>query len=283
MRSYVTRYADALDWDHEGKFVLFDAFNTVTADNGVTIEFWRINMLDVDNELILPVFPAQPPEINIGDPSFAQTNDNFFTFERVDFDAGISEIWAADLFNGTANVVEPNGDSIGHPRYSPDDSELVFQRRVGAVETLCLIRLRDDKIRAASASTPYASGAQLPVWFTIGEEAPPEVPTSIGEEAQVLGSFALHPNAPNPFNQATVVWFSLPRAGAAKLTVYNLLGQEVAVLAAGPQAVGEHAVRWDGRDLRGRPATSGVYFYRLQMLGAGGQPVVLTRKMTLLR
>ena len=78
----------------------------------------------------------------------------------------------------------------------------------------------------------------MPVWFTIGEEAPPEVPTSIGEEAQVVGSFALHPNAPNPFNPATVVWFSLPRAGAAKLKVYNLLGQEVAVLAAGSQAAG---------------------------------------------
>ncbi len=283
VRTYVTRFADALDWDHEGKFVLFDAFNTVAADSGATIEFWRINMLDVDNELILPVFPAQPPEISIGNPSFAQTNDSFFTFERVDFDAGTSEIWAADLFNGTAGVVEPNGDSIGHPRYSPDDSELVFQRRVGGVETLRRIRLRDDKIRAASSSTPYASEAQLPVWFTIGEEAPPEVPTSIEEEAQVLGNFALYPNAPNPFNSATVVYFSLPRDGEAKLTVYNLLGQEVAVLAAGPQAIGEHAVRWDGRDQRGRPAASGVYFYRLEMLGVSGQPLVFTRKMTLLR
>ena len=67
----------------------------------------------------------------------------------------------------------------------------------------------------------------------------------------MLGSFALHLNAPNPFNSETAVHFSLPRDGEAKLTVYNLLRLEVAVLAAGPQAVGEHAVRWDGRDQRG--------------------------------
>ena len=283
VRSYVTRFADALDWDHEGKFVLFDAFNTVAEDSATTIEFWRINVLDVDNELILPVFPAQPPNINIGNPSFAQTNDNFFTFDRVDFDADASEIWAANLFSGAARRIEPNGDSIGHPQYSPDDGELVFQRRVGGVETLRRIRLRDDKISAASASTPYAGEAQLPVWFTIGEEAPPETPTSIEEEAQTIGDFALHPNAPNPFNPATVVRLSLPREGEARLTIYNLLGQEVAVLAKGLRAAGEHAVRWDGRDLGGRPAASGVYFYRLQILDAADQSVILTRKMTLLR
>lgn len=283
VRSYVTRFADALDWDHEGKFVLFDAFNTVAADSGTTIEFWRINILDVDNELILPIFPAQPPNINIGNPSFAQTNDNFFTFDRLDFDVGMGEIWAADLFSGESQLIERNGASIAHPRYSPDDRELVFQRQVGGVETLRQISLRDDKIRAAGSSVPYVSEAQLPVWFTIGEQAPPEIPTSVQEQAPVRGDFTLYPNAPNPFNPATVVRFSLPHDGTARLTVYNLLGQEVAVLAAGLQAAGEHAVRWHGRDLQGRPAASGVYFYRLETLGTAGQPVVLTRKMTLLR
>ena len=96
-------------------------------------------------------------------------------------------------------------------------------------------------------------------------------------------AFALYNNAPNPFNPATVVRFSLPDDGAAQLTVYNLLGQEVAVLTSGLKTAGEHAVRWDGRDLQGRPAASGVYFYRLVTVGAVGQSVVLTRKMTLLR
>jgi dipeptidyl aminopeptidase/acylaminoacyl peptidase len=283
VRSYVTRFADALDWDHEGKSVLFDAFNTVDADSGRTFEFWRINMLNVENELIMPVFPAQPPGINIGNPSFAQTNDHFFTFERVDFDAGTSEIWAANLFTGATALIEPNGDSIGHPRYSPDDRELVFQRLEGGVQTLRRIRLRDDKINAASASTAYASEAQLPLWFTIGEEAQSEVPTSIEDQFELPNGFALYPNAPNPFNPATLVRFSLPRAGQARLVVYNLLGQQVSVLAAGLQAAGEHVLRWDGRDVQGRPAASGVYLYRLETLDEGGQPMVLTQKMTLLR
>ena len=282
VRAYVTLFADALDWDHAGERVLFDAFNSVEGDS-TALSFWRINVLDVDNELIFPVLPAQPPNISLGNPSFAQTNDNFFTFDRVDFDTESGEIWAVDLFRGTVALVERNADSIGHPQYSPDDSELVFQRLEGGVRVLRRLPLREDKMRAAGPSTPYARGAQLPRWFTIGAEPPPELPTSVEAEQALPADFALYPNAPNPFNPMTVVRYALPWAGEIRLTVYNLLGQEIAVLASGARAAGEHAVRWEGRDGRGRPVASGVYLYRLEAVDGAGRRLVLTRKMTLLR
>ena len=282
VRAYVTLFADALDWDHAGERVLFDAFNSIEGDS-TALSFWRINVLDVDNELIFPVFPAQPPNISLGNPSFAQTNDNFFTFDRVDFDTESGEIWAVDLFRGTAALVERNADSVGHPQFSPDDSELVFQRLEDGVRVLRRLPLREDKMRAAGPSTPYARGAQLPLWFTIGAEPPPEPPTSVEAEQALPADFALYPNAPNPFNPMTVVRYALPWAGEIRLTVYNLLGQEIAVLASGARAAGEHAVRWEGRDGRGRPVASGVYLYRLEAVDGAGRRLALTRKMTLLR
>ena len=39
--------------------------------------------------------------------------------------------------------------------------------------------------------------------------------------------YALHPNAPNPFNPTTKIRFDLPTSGLVRLTVYNVLGQEV--------------------------------------------------------
>ena len=282
VRAYVTLFADALDWDHAGERVLFDAFNSIEGDS-TALSFWRINVLDVDNELIFPVFPAQPPNISLGNPSFAQTNDNFFTFDRVDFDTESGEIWAVDLFRGTAALVERNADSVGHPQFSPDDSELVFQRLEDGVRVLRRLPLREDKMRAAGPSTPYARGAQLPLWFTVGAEPPPEPPTSVEAEQALPADFALYPNAPNPFNPMTVVRYALPWAGEIRLTVYNLLGQEIAVLASGARAAGEHAVRWEGRDGRGRPVASGVYLYRLEAVDGAGRRLALTRKMTLLR
>ena len=87
----------------------------------------------------------------------------------------------------------------------------------------------------------------------------------------------LRQNAPNPFNSQTVIsWFQL-RPGPARLEVFALTGQRVAVLHEGPRKAGIHRLRWDGRDGRGRPLASGVYVYRLVTAD------VQTRKLTLLR
>ena len=88
----------------------------------------------------------------------------------------------------------------------------------------------------------------------------------------------LQQNAPNPFNSQTVIsWFQL-QSGPARLEVFALTGQRVAVLHVGPNQAGMHRLSWDGRDDQGRPLASGVYVYRL-LTSAGAQ----TRKLTLLR
>ena len=88
----------------------------------------------------------------------------------------------------------------------------------------------------------------------------------------------LQQNAPNPFNSETVLSWFLLRPGSAKVEVFALTGQRVAVLRQGPQKAGFHQAHWDGRDDRGRPLASGVYLYRLATTGS-----VQTRKLTLLR
>ena len=88
----------------------------------------------------------------------------------------------------------------------------------------------------------------------------------------------LRQNAPNPFNSGTVIsWFQL-EPGLARLEVFALTGQRVAVLHQGPRKAGLHRLRWDGRDEGGRLLASGVYVYRLVTREA-----VQTRKLTVLR
>ena len=88
----------------------------------------------------------------------------------------------------------------------------------------------------------------------------------------------LQQNAPNPFNSGTVITWFLLRPGAARVEVFALTGQRVAVLQQGPKKAGVHRVHWDGRDGQGRPLASGVYLYRLVT-----PERVHTRKLTLLR
>jgi len=70
--------------------------------------------------------------------------------------------------------------------------------------------------------------------------------------------FALHQNFPNPFNPSSTIRYDLPASVHVKLTIYNMLGQEVATLVDDIEDAGFKSVEWNASDV-----SSGVYFYRL--------------------
>lgn len=76
---------------------------------------------------------------------------------------------------------------------------------------------------------------------------------------------ALFPNYPNPFNPDTHIQFFVGggQAQQVKLTVYNILGQEIRVLTDELMSPGLHTLRWDGRDRGGYPVGTGIYICRL--------------------
>ena len=76
-------------------------------------------------------------------------------------------------------------------------------------------------------------------------------------------AFGLTGNHPNPFNPVTSIAFSTGQAGHVTLSVYNLAGQLVRTLVDEPLSPGVHEVAWDGRDMTGRAAGSGLYVCRL--------------------
>ena len=74
----------------------------------------------------------------------------------------------------------------------------------------------------------------------------------------------LHQNFPNPFNPVTTIRYELPEEGHLKLSVVNLLGQQIATLYNGLQGEGFHEITWTGRDAFGRNAATGIYFLVLE-------------------
>ncbi|HMB90150.1 MAG TPA: T9SS type A sorting domain-containing protein, partial [Rhodothermales bacterium] len=75
------------------------------------------------------------------------------------------------------------------------------------------------------------------------------------------------------FNPATTIRYAVPQAEQVRLTVYDLLGREVAVLVDRRMAAGEHAVVFEAAGL-----PSGMYLYRLEA-GAFSQ----TRRLVLIK
>jgi hypothetical protein len=90
--------------------------------------------------------------------------------------------------------------------------------------------------------------------------------------------YSLKQNYPNPFNPTTDIQFSVPVNGDVKISIFNVLGQEVRTLFAGEVARGTRVVRWDGQSNSGFQLPSGTYIYRMV---AGS--FVESRKMMLLK
>jgi photosystem II stability/assembly factor-like uncharacterized protein len=101
-----------------------------------------------------------------------------------------------------------------------------------------------------------------------------EMTTSAGAAAsEFVREFQLLQNYPNPFNPSTSIRYGLPKASQVNLSVYDMLGREVARLADDREEAGVHEVEFDGSNL-----ATGVYFYRLR---AGD--FAQTRKLQLIR
>ena len=99
--------------------------------------------------------------------------------------------------------------------------------------------------------------------------------TSVKEIAadEIPSKYELSQNYPNPFNPSTTIRYAMPQAGNVKLTVYNMLGQQVTTLVNGYKQAGTYSVTWNASNL-----ASGIYFYTLQT-GA----FVVSKKMILIK
>jgi hypothetical protein len=112
-------------------------------------------------------------------------------------------------------------------------------------------------------------------------------------ESEIPDKFMIAQNYPNPFNPTTQIRYGLPAQASVKLTIHNVLGQEVTTLVDGAQPAGYHVIRWNGTGATGEAVGSGVYFFRIHVhpldsaigrdSGSGAGDVVETRKMMLLK
>ncbi|MGB6034306.1 MAG: PQQ-dependent sugar dehydrogenase [Bacteroidota bacterium] len=202
-------------------------------------------------------FPVEV--INVNDPPAGfgllnPSNEELITLE--DYPSGVLFTWE--------QAEDPDGDSIQYIfeldtlhtfrlplrqdtlsgdtdsiRVRLPDGAMNYYWRVWATDgKITLLSTPDVRLVTADVLLPVLAAAELE------EDADPE---SILEQ-----------NFPNPFNPTTSIQYTVPREGRVRLSVYNLLGQEVAVIFDGTQSEGIYSVEFDKADL-----PSGIYFYRI--------------------
>jgi hypothetical protein len=177
---------------------------------------------------------------------------------------------SADLDNdGVVEAIMESGGYLYVFKSNGDNSYYLWYLRKGVMGISCnFVDMNGDGIKDYITTTirfgnQWGSNIFLGSGFVEVDPDPPAVP----RESR------LYQNYPNPFNPSTRIGYHVARSCHVQLTVYDLLGRELATLVDAVQGAGVHAVEWKAEGM-----ASGVYFCRLN---AGA--FVDTRKMMLVR
>ncbi len=243
-----------------------DSDSLVTADLEITYSEPRIRFVD----LTAPALLADPMPGGNGNglPEAGERVEAYFQFAnpwRTVYSPEVS--LTADLAG--LEFVESNvslqQDSLGPASQSGNAEPIVFTIPPDCDTTL--VQFTASLIAdSLPQSDDRAYRSELTFQLMIAPQALPQ-------------TYRLHQNYPNPFNPSTSIAFTIEGLWRVappvhtSLTVFNALGQQVAILVNEPRGPGLHEVRWNAGDLAG-----GVYFYRLEA-GSFSQ----TRKMILVK
>jgi uncharacterized delta-60 repeat protein len=109
----------------------------------------------------------------------------------------------------------------------------------------------------ATATNSEGNTSEFSVPFEVSSAV--DVMDYQSEPSQVLKQ-----NIPNPFRDYTFIRFTLEEKSNMSLTVYDLIGRKIILLASGLRQAGNYEEMWDGTDTDGNPVTGGVYYCVLQ-------------------
>lgn len=193
-----------------------------------------------------------------------------------------------DDASGTFIGTDPEVTLRWTPSFDPDGDTVRYRVECDTTLTFVSPALRDTLVEADSLR--LALPRENAQWFwrvtardrsaiTVADEGIRRFtvlivsPIPVSAPPEQARPTALAQNFPNPFNPSTSISYTLQRGGYVRLAVFNLLGQEVALLVDAVQQQGTHEVGFGNTGL-----PSGIYFYRLQ-----GPGIFETKKMMIAR
>jgi hypothetical protein len=165
------------------------------------------------------------------------------SFDVSPADVGVTIDWSVNASgeSGEFRLLALQGDSEWEVPYTIEGSRFVAQ---------------DEQPAAGSVTYSLYHSNNGSDWTQLGQETVtvelPDLTTS------------LQGASPNPFNPHTDIAFSLARTQQVRISLYDMAGNLVTVLAEDIFGQGTHTVAWDGKDASGRSASSGTYVVHLE-------------------
>jgi Zn-dependent metalloprotease len=217
-------FADVIEWDFTGQWVMYDAFNSLNSTFGTDIEYWDIGFIEVwggnyfSAGHIEKLFSGLPEGVSIGNPTFSKNSDYILAFDYIDEYYDEYYLLAANIQSGEVGTIFENED-LSWPNYSVNDQRLVFDAYDNfGTPVLAFQGLASDKISPSGNPTIYLEQGRWGVWFANGDRPINTTEILTGRQLRL---------SPNPASDVLTLQFDAPGAGETLLQVFDLRGLEL--------------------------------------------------------
>lgn len=224
-------YADALEWDYTGEFLVYDAYNVIESSDGTDIEYWDVNFIhawDKENNTfgsgeIRKLFSSLPPGVSIGNPSFSKNSPNVIAFDYVDETTGEFYVLGMNIETNDVDIISEN-TGLGWPSYNKNDTRVAFTSDDGGGGYQTgFVTLNSDKISSNGAYTLLFNQTQWPVYFAVGDrDIGDEEITGIEDKPSLVQACY-----PNPFSDMFDIRLNKPFTPQTKIELNTMMGQPV--------------------------------------------------------
>lgn len=177
------QFSDALEWDHTGEFLLYDAFNQIDKlSSDAAITYWDIGFIkvwddDIDNYgdgFITKLFSGLGEGVSVGNPTFAKNSPYIISFDLLqDDEQGETTylIAGVNIETGDLGLIYEN-NRPGYPSFSNADDQIIFDTEASGLfssnTVIARISIDDTKISGVGDPSILRDFSRWGEWFSNG-------------------------------------------------------------------------------------------------------------------
>ncbi|MBA7548897.1 hypothetical protein ES705_41365 [subsurface metagenome] len=203
-------FADAIEFDHTGEYILYDAYNEINPLIGDPISYWDIGFIKVwDNNSnnfgdgeVTKLYGSLPEAVSIGNPTFSKNSPYIIAFDYWDTSTDELAILGSNILTGDGNVITLN-TTLGFPSYNKMDDKIAFSAYdTEDNQVVAEISLNADKISPTGQASVLINNATFPVYYATGLKPTVNftVDTKSGEAPLTVKFIDLTINNPTSWN-----------------------------------------------------------------------------------
>jgi bacillolysin len=222
-------FADRLEWDYSGEYIMYDAFNSIRSPIFGGIQYWDIGFIRVWDSpqrrfadgTVQKLFSGLQEGEQVGNPTFSKNSPYIIAIDYgEDLDGAEWNVLGVNIQTGDIGLIF-QGRFPGLPDYSSDDRFLIFDAvDTGNRAVIGITQLANNKIQAVTQAQVFISDANTGVWFAAGQRDLTAVPPALLDDKPVTVF-------PNPFRDELRVEFELNQPRMVRLELFDLLGRRV--------------------------------------------------------